>query len=261
MSLVASLGTGAGTALIWGALLYLVATGRIGLASAGTAVFALRTASSGLQGMVGNGARLYRMGLYLDDLFGFLDEAGGHRIARGSVVPGAPEVLEVKGLTYIYPGEQQQPALQDVQMTLRRGEVVALIGQNGSGKSTLLKLLAGLYRPAVGSITWDGVPVADLDAEGLWRRVARVPQEYANWPLPAAENVHLGNGLDDPDLMDAVRRAAARTGFDEIVDRLRSGWGTLLAQGWWEGPSCPAEAGSAPPSPGRSTGPRATRAC
>ncbi|MCX4744916.1 ABC transporter ATP-binding protein/permease [Kitasatospora sp. NBC_01287] len=235
VSLVASLGTGAGTALIWGTLLYLVATGRIGLAAAGTAVFALRTASSGLQGMVGNGARLYRMGLYLDDLFGFLDEAGGHRIERGTVVPGAPGTVEVKGLSYTYPGDQQEPALRDVDMTLRRGEVVALIGQNGSGKTTLLKLLAGLYLPRTGSITWDGVPIADLDAEGLWRRVARVPQEYANWPLPAAENVHLGHGADDPDVLDAVRRAAEKTGFDEIVGRLRSGWRTLLAQGWWGG--------------------------
>ncbi|MCX4749207.1 ABC transporter ATP-binding protein/permease [Kitasatospora sp. NBC_01287] len=233
VSLWAAVGTGAGSSLVWGVLLYLVATGQISLAAAGGATFALRTASSGVQGMVGNGARLYRMGLYLDDYFRFLDEAGGHRIQRGHLTPPAPELVEVKGLTHTYPGEQQDPALQDVDMTLRRGEVVAVIGQNGSGKSTLLKLLAGLYLPQTGQITWDGVPVEQLSADGMWSRVARVPQEFARWPLNAAENIHLGHLTDD--LMGEVQRAAAQTGFDEIVDRLRSSWRTLLAQGWMGG--------------------------
>ncbi|MFD0572521.1 hypothetical protein ACFQ0T_29130 [Kitasatospora gansuensis] len=75
VSLFAALATGAGAALMWGALLYLVSTGHIGLAAAGAATFALRTAAGGVQGMVGNGTRLYRMGLFLDDYFSFLDEA------------------------------------------------------------------------------------------------------------------------------------------------------------------------------------------
>ncbi|MEU8919502.1 ABC transporter ATP-binding protein [Kitasatospora sp. NPDC048545] len=235
VSLLAAVGTGAGSALIWGALLYLVSTGRIGLAAAGSATFALRTAGNGVQGMVGNGARLYRMGLFLDDFFQFLDEAGGHRIARGDVLPGAPTRIEVKALTYTYPGEQQEPALRGIDLTLTEGEIVAVIGQNGSGKSTLLKLLSGLYIPqdGGGSITWDGVPVGDLDADAMWCNVARVPQEFARWPLPASENVHLGHHDGDPNA--DVAAAAALTGFDEMVTRLRSGWRTLLAQGWQGG--------------------------
>ncbi|MGW4690989.1 ATP-binding cassette domain-containing protein [Kitasatospora cineracea] len=235
VSLLAALATGAGAALMWGALLYLVSTGRIGLAAAGSATFALRTASSGVQGMVGHGARLYRMGLYLDDYFAFLDSAGGHRIARGDIVPGPPKTIEVTGLTYAYPGEQQEAALRGIDLTLHRGEVVAVIGQNGSGKSTFLKLLSGLYlpQPGGGQITWDGVPIADLEADGLFRQVARVPQEFARWPLPAHENIHLGRHDGDP--VRAVQDAAALTGFDEVVTRLRSGWRTLLAQGWQGG--------------------------
>ncbi|WP_232733854.1 ABC transporter ATP-binding protein [Kitasatospora sp. CB02891] len=235
VSLFAALGTGAGAALMWGALLYLVSSGRIGLAAAGSATFALRTAAGGVQGMVGNGARLYRMGLYLDDYFTFLDEAGGHRIARGSIVPGPPKTIEVTGLTYTYPGGQQEPALRGIDLTLTQGEVVAVIGQNGSGKSTFLKLLSGLYlpQPGGGRISWDGVPIGDLDADALFRQVARVPQEFARWPLQAAENVHLGQYDGDP--APAVAAAAALTGFDETVARLRSGWRTLLAQGWQGG--------------------------
>ncbi|MEU3495723.1 ABC transporter ATP-binding protein [Kitasatospora cineracea] len=236
VSLLAALATGAGAALMWGALLYLVSTGRIGLAAAGSATFALRTAASSVQGMVGNGARLYRMGLYLDDYFDFLDSAGGHRITRGEIVPDPPGTIEVTALTYAYPGEQQEAALRGIDLTLHQGEVVALIGQNGSGKSTLLKLLSGLYLPqdGGGQITWDGVPIAQLEADALFRQVARVPQEFARWPLPAHENVHLGRHAGG-DPVRAVEAAAALTGFDEVVTRLRSGWRTLLAQGWQGG--------------------------
>ncbi|OKI12778.1 ABC transporter ATP-binding protein [Streptomyces sp. CB03911] len=211
ISLVAALGTGAGSALIFGTLLFLVSTGRIDLAAAGAATFGLRTAASGVQGMVGNGARLYRMGLYLDDYFAFLDEAGGYRIRRGSAVPEAPTTIEVNNLSYVYPGEQQEPALRGVSLTLRAGEVVAVIGQNGSGKSTLLKLLGGLYlpQPGAGTLTWDGVPIEDLDAEGLWSRVARVPQEFARWPVLASENLHLGH--HDGDQPGRRRRGRRRT--------------------------------------------------
>ncbi|MFG3225105.1 ATP-binding cassette domain-containing protein [Kitasatospora sp. NPDC048194] len=235
VSLLAALASGVGAALMWGALLYLVSSGRIGLAAAGSATFALRTAAGGVQGMVGHGARLYRMGLYLDDFFSFLDEAGGHRIARGEILPGPPKTIEVTGLTYCYPGEQQEPALRGVDLTLHQGEVVAVIGQNGSGKSTLLKLLSGLYLPQDGGgrILWNGIPIEDLDADGLFRQVARVPQEFARWPLPAHANIHLGHHDGDPG--EAVRNAAALTGFDEVVSRLRSGWRTLLAQGWQGG--------------------------
>ncbi|MFI9786301.1 ATP-binding cassette domain-containing protein [Kitasatospora sp. NPDC051984] len=99
------------------------------------------------------------------------------------------------------------------------------------GKSTLLKLLSGLYlpQPGGGTISWDGLPIDDLDADGLFRQVALVPQEFARRPLRAAENVHLGQYDGDP--APAVTAAAALTGFDETVARLRSGWRTLLAQG------------------------------
>ncbi|MFB7663353.1 ATP-binding cassette domain-containing protein [Kitasatospora sp. NPDC056138] len=70
--------------------------------------------------------------------------------------------------------------MSDVSMTLRRGEIVAIIGRKGSGKSTLLKILADLHLPVEGSVTRDGVPVGGLDTEAMWRRVARVPQKFAH---------------------------------------------------------------------------------
>ncbi|MFC9327093.1 ABC transporter ATP-binding protein [Kitasatospora sp. NPDC057015] len=230
--LLGSAAAGFATALVWAVLLGLLAGGMITVASAGTAVFALRTASEGLQGMVSHGARLYRLGLYLDDLFAFLDEAGGHRIERGDLRPAAPEVVEVREVGYSYQ-DADRPALTGVNLTVRRGEIVALIGENGSGKSTLLKLISALYLPTEGVVSWDGVPTGDLDAHAAWRFTARVPQDFARWPMTARENIELGGPSERGDT--AVREAAALCGADEVLDSLRKGLDTLLARQWWGG--------------------------
>ncbi|WP_331727165.1 ABC transporter ATP-binding protein (plasmid) [Kitasatospora sp. NBC_00374] len=238
VSALAALATGAGTALVWGTLLVIVATGRITVAAAIAATFALRTAAAGLQGVVGTGARLYRVGLYLDDWASFLDQAGGARIRRGTTVPAAPTTIEVRSLTYNYPGTEAKTALHDVDLTLHQGEVVAIVGHNGSGKSTLTRLITGLLlpEPGQGEVCWDGVPVQELDADALWRRVAYTPQEFARWPLPAAENIHLAEpGTEPGDVQAKVEEAARAAAFDRVVDRLRSGWQTLLAQEWLGG--------------------------
>ncbi|MER5866234.1 ABC transporter ATP-binding protein [Kitasatospora sp. NPDC002040] len=238
VSALAALATGLGTALVWGTLLAIVATGRITVAAGLAATFALRTAASGLQGVVGTGARLYRVGLYLDDWANFLDQAGGARIRRGTRTPGAPGTIEVRSLSYTYPGTEAKTALHDIDLTLRQDEVVAIVGHNGSGKSTLTRLLTGLLLPEAGrgEVRWDGVPIEELDPDALWRRVAYTPQEFARWPLPAAENIHLSTpGTEPADVQARVEEAAGAAAFDQVVAGLRSGWATLLAQEWLGG--------------------------
>ncbi|WP_109278701.1 ABC transporter ATP-binding protein [Streptomyces orinoci] len=230
-ALAGSAAGGAASALVWAALAMLLATGRVSIASAGTAVFALRSVGSALRGMVAYGTRLFRTGLYLDDWAEFIEEAGGHRVRRGTVRPAAPNAVEAEAVGYRYPGADR-PALEKVSLTVRRGEVLALVGENGSGKSTLSKLLAGLYLPTDGSVCWDGVDTRELDPYELWRQTAVVPQDYAHWPMTARENITLGqpHGGDR-----AVWRAARLAGADEVVSSLRSGLDTLLAREWFGG--------------------------
>ncbi|WP_245984539.1 ABC transporter ATP-binding protein [Streptomyces tateyamensis] len=226
-----AIATGVATALVWGAVVLLLATGHMSLASAGTAFFALGAASSGLRGIVGYGADLYRTGLYLDDWSTFLDEAGGHRIDRGDQVPGSPLSVRAENLTYTYPSSDT-PSLQKVTLEVRRGEVLALVGENGSGKTTLSKILAGLYLPTEGAVTWDGVDTCDLDSAALWKETAVVPQSYARFPLTARENITLGqpHGGDE-----AVHAAALASGAVDVLDDLRAGLDTLLAREMWGG--------------------------
>lgn len=118
-------------------------------------------------------------------------------------------------------------------LTLRQGEVTALVGFNGSGKSTLSKLISGLYLPTEGQVLWDGVPTGDAEPQALWQQVALVPQTYARWPLTVRENITLGQPTARGDA--AVREACEAAGADEVVDKLGAGLDTLLAREWLNG--------------------------
>ncbi|GHE59511.1 ABC transporter [Streptomyces cellulosae] len=232
MSLIGALCGGVGSAVVWAAVVWLLATGRISVGHAGTAVFALQTVGQSVRGLVSVGARAVRTGLYMDDWSGFLDKAGGFRMRRGAHRPGPPKKIEVKSVTHRYAGKNQD-ALSDVTLTLRQGEVTALVGFNGSGKSTLSKLISGLYLPTEGQVLWDGVPTGDAVPQALWKQVALVPQTYARWPLTVRENITLGQPTARGDA--AVREACEAAGADEVVDKLGAGLDTLLAREWLNG--------------------------
>ncbi|MGW6238380.1 ATP-binding cassette domain-containing protein [Streptomyces sp. NPDC055094] len=220
-------------AAAWAALAGLVAAGRIDLAAAGTALFALRTSNGALAGMTQAGARLFRTSLYLDDWTAFLTEARAHRSHRGTVaIPDSgPDIISARGLTFTYPGTTT-PAVNGVDLEIKRGEVIALVGENGSGKTTLAHLLTGLYLPDSGSVAWDSVDLADADPTTVWARVAMVPQDYTRWPLTARENITLGS----PNNSDkAVRAAAEAAGAITAIDKLPAGLDTSLARSWWGG--------------------------
>ncbi|MEV7866725.1 ABC transporter ATP-binding protein [Streptomyces sp. NPDC088124] len=232
MSLVGAVCGGVGSAVVWAAVVWLLATGRISVGHAGTAVFALQTVGQSVRGLVAVGARTVRTGLYMDDWTGFLDKAGGFRMRRGPHRPEPPKTIELKSVTHRYAGKDRD-ALSDVSLTLRRGEVTALVGFNGSGKSTLSKLVSGLYLPTDGQVLWDGAPTGDADPQALWQQVALVPQDYAHWPLTVRENITLGQPTARGDA--AVREACEAAGADEVVDRLGAGLDTLLAREWLNG--------------------------
>ncbi|MFI0264018.1 ABC transporter ATP-binding protein [Streptomyces sp. NPDC017056] len=232
MSLGGSLGGGLLSAVVWAAVVWLLATDRISVGHAGTAVFALQTVGQSVRGLVAIGARAVRTGLYMDDWQSFLDKAGGFRMRRGAHRPEPPKSIEIKAVTHRYAGKDRD-ALSEVSLTLRRGEVTALVGFNGSGKSTLSKLVSGLYLPTDGQVLWDGVPTCDADPYQLWQQVALVPQDYAHWPLTVRENVTQGQPTARGDA--AVREACQAAGADEVVDRLGAGLDTLLAREWLNG--------------------------
>lgn len=133
----------------------------------------------------------------------------------------ADYILEFKGIGKYFPGVQ---ALKDVSFTVRKGEILALLGENGAGKSTLMKILAGAYIKDEGEIYIDGKP-ADItcpeDSERLG--VAIIYQEFNLVPgLTVAENIFMRrqpkkNGMIDWKRMNQMAQAI----IDEIDINIR----------------------------------------
>ncbi|HEX2028179.1 MAG TPA: ATP-binding cassette domain-containing protein, partial [Nitriliruptorales bacterium] len=147
--------------------------------------------------------------------------------------PASPQRIQADGLTFSYPGAAA-PAVQDVSLELRRGEIVALVGQNGSGKTTLAKLLAHLYRPTSGRVLWDGIDISSYDAGRVRRRVAVLFQDFARYHLAAHENIAFG---DVDRLCDhaGVVGAAQGAGADQFLARLDQGYDTVLSRIYGDG--------------------------
>jgi ATP-binding cassette subfamily B protein len=138
--------------------------------------------------------------------------SGGHRLQR------AP-AIRVANVTFTYPGAAS-PALRGIALQLAPGETVALVGENGAGKTTLAKVLLGLYRPEVGGVLVDGVPVERIAPNAF----SAVFQDFAHYPLSLAENVTLGASPDDARLGAAL----AAVGEGGLARELPEGADTVL---------------------------------
>ncbi len=133
-------------------------------------------------------------------------------------------------VSFAYPGTDRV-VLNDVNLDLPAGSVVAIVGENGAGKSTLVKLLAKMYEPTSGHIYIDDVDLARVPA-GAWRaRLAGAFQDFFRFEFRARQTVGIG---DMPRLDDepAVATAVARAGADDVIVRLSAGLETQLGPTW-----------------------------
>lgn len=228
---LAGIGTGVAY-LVLGVLLY---TATLPLALAGTAVIAMRTASTSLSNTMRMLNSLYEESFYIAFWRRLLVEATQRARPAGTLpAPIDPMTIELRGASFTYPG-QDKPAVDNVDLVIRRGEVVALVGQNGSGKTTLAKLITGLFTPTAGVVAWDGVDLTAVDPGPVQDQVAVIAQEPARWPMTAVNNIRIGRlGRTDPE-DDRWQRALRDSGADEVFDELPSGRDTVLAKEFRDG--------------------------
>ena len=115
--------------------------------------------------------------------------------------PVKRQVMELKDVSFTYPGSDR-PALEDINLTVRKGETIAIVGVNGSGKSTLTRLLTGLYLPTSGSLQIDGRDIGEIAPKVLYQNVSAVFQKYQSYKMTVAENVRISDmdkGMPDAD--------------------------------------------------------------
>jgi ATP-binding cassette subfamily B protein len=136
-------------------------------------------------------------------------------------------------VSFAYPGTDRL-VLDDVNLMLPAGTVVAVVGENGAGKTTLVKLLAKMYEPRSGAILVDETPLARVHAEEWRSRLAGAFQDFFRFEFKARQTIGVG---DVPRLDDApaVTTAVGRAGADDVVVKLKAGLETQLGPTWPDG--------------------------
>jgi ATP-binding cassette subfamily B protein len=226
--------SGIATGATYAVLFWLLWTGRMALAAGGAAVYAIGIGVGRLRDIALTANRVFEQGLYFADFEGFCE------LSRARAEPDSEHVaprefgeIRLTAVTFRYP-DAERAAVRDVSMRLRRGEVVALVGENGSGKSTLAALLAGLYRPTEGAILWDDVDIQRFAPESIRERVSVVMQEPTRWPLSARENITIGR-YERPVHDPSVQGAAAAGDAHDFVMELSRQYDTLLSRHFTDG--------------------------
>jgi len=131
-------------------------------------------------------------------------------------LPPFREAIEFEDVWFAYPGSPR-PVLQEINLRVKKGEVVALVGPNGSGKTTLVSLLLRFFEPTRGRVLIDGHDVREISLDSLRAQIGLVTQEAIVFSGTLRENIAYGaDGLGD----EAVRRAARLARVEEFVGEL-----------------------------------------
>ena len=136
-------------------------------------------------------------------------------------------------VSFRYPGTDRL-VLEDVDLQLPAGLVVAIVGENGAGKSTLVKLLARMYTPTAGRITADGVDITTVPTAQWRERLAGAFQDFHRFEFRAQQTVGIGE-IARVDERSAAETAIGRAGAADVVERLALGLDTQLGPSWDEG--------------------------
>jgi ATP-binding cassette subfamily B protein len=182
-----------------------------------------------LRGLAG----LYEDNLFLTNYYQFLELQPVIKPPAHPVQIPAPivEGLRFNSVSFSYPNNDIK-VLDQVDLSLSPGEVIALVGQNGSGKSTWVKLLCQLYNPSSGGITLEGIDLRQMDPVQWRSQISVVFQDYAHYQLRAWENIWLGDVASEPDC-ERIVQAAKNAGVEPVIEGLPNGYDSHLGH-WFE---------------------------
>jgi ATP-binding cassette subfamily B protein len=244
ISLLTGLVTGTALALAYVFVAYQGAAGAIDPGGVVLVIGAFTSVSQTLGNISSTFVAVDQHTTFLDDYFSFL--------AIDKLVPTPPQPRELPSgaigsitfdkVTFAYPGGTE-PAVANLSLDIRSGELIALVGENGAGKSTLVKLLLRFYDADLGSVRIGGVDVREMNPEHLRSRIGVLFQDYATYELSVRENVVMGRpggDVSDARVVEALHDSRSEwlvkkmpNGLDSKVGRLFEG-GHDLSGGEWQ---------------------------
>ena len=148
--------------------------------------------------------------------------------AKPQTLPTPPVgTIHFNSVAFAYPSRPNEPVLDGVSFSVKKGERVAIVGPSGAGKSTIMQLLLRFYDASSGSIQIDGIDIREVDPRALRDRIALVPQESMIFGTTLADNIRYGR----PDASDeAIKEAATRALVDGFVSTWPEGYNTRIGE-------------------------------
>jgi ATP-binding cassette subfamily B protein len=167
--------------------------------------------------------------LHLENVRAFLQTAPEISDA-GALDPGERRgEVELRNVSFTYAGNTV-PAVADITLRIKPGEVVALVGENGAGKTTLVKLLARIYDPDAGVVRFDGLDLRDWPLDKLHASIAFLTQGFARYEATAGDNIAYGDWQRILERQGEIEAIARRAGVDETIERMPRGYQTMLGR-------------------------------
>jgi ATP-binding cassette, subfamily B, bacterial len=214
----------------------LLFSGKIDYAPCAAAIAAYSSivgALSSLVSMIGYEGQYSRM---IQPFFDYLAVSERSSLEKPVVLQ---EEITLDHVSFKYPS-QEKPALEDVCLTIKKGEVVAIVGENGAGKTTLTNIILGLFTPSSGNVLYDGKNVFSVSELELHKRQSVVPQKFNRYKMTVRDNIAIGDfGLQDEKKVAEKYRAfldGAQVKLDTLLGKEFGG--RDLSGGQWQQLSC-----------------------
>lgn len=189
-----------------------------------------------IENISNNIASIYSDSLYLQYFFSFLDKKfpkpyDRFLTAQTNKESHFPQPITIginfRDVSFRYPSSNHD-SLKHINLCIKAGEKVAIVGQNGSGKSTLVKCLLGLYEPNNGIITIDNINLSNIDEKEIYDNETAIFQDFVRYSFTVKDNIRFGNIAKNN--FESVVKAAKQVGLNEYIKNLREGYNTYLGK-------------------------------
>ena len=188
---------------------------------------AVSTFTTWVMGILQSAQKLHEESLDISQVREFLDYPEPFRFEGGVAIPKADACeLKLEHVSFRYPGAEED-TIHDLDLTVRPGEKLAIVGLNGAGKTTLVKLLCGLFDPTQGRVLLNGVDVRDFNRREYYGLFSAVFQEFSILDVTVAENIAQTNeNIDTQKLWDCIEKA----GLTQTIQKLPNGLDTHVGR-------------------------------
>jgi len=149
---------------------------------------------------------------------------------RGGTQTELPDEFDIslENVSFAYP-KAEKKALNNINLTIRNGETIAIVGENGSGKSTLIRLITGLYQPIEGKVSYGNISTAEILLSSLARKISAVFQKFGRYQMTLAENISISDSKKDVSTNE-LDRVVDMAGMSKKSTCFTNGYDTMLSR-------------------------------